>query len=98
MTGWVAAPACPPTSARATGEEIETAFAPSIAIGMSLARCTVYGMVCLHCKEAPRMARVRCTDVQVRPREFLDVTSVTHDEFQQFVPPVEAVCQAPMAA
>ena len=44
------------------------------------------------------MASVRCTDVQVRPTEFLDVTSVTRDECQQLVPPVEAVCQAPMAA
>jgi hypothetical protein len=44
------------------------------------------------------MARGRCTDVQARPREFLDVTSVTRDEFQQRVPPVEAVFQAPMAS
>jgi hypothetical protein len=44
------------------------------------------------------MASVRYTDVQARPREFLDVTSVTRDEFQQRVPPVEEVFQAPMAA
>ena len=44
------------------------------------------------------MASGRCTDVQARPTEFLDVTSVTRDEFQQLVPPVEAVFQAPMAA
>ena len=44
------------------------------------------------------MASGRCTDVQARPTAFLDVTSVTRDEFQQLVPPVEAVCQAPMAA
>ncbi len=44
------------------------------------------------------MASVRYTDVQARPTEFLDVTSVTRDAFQQLVPPVEAVCQAPMAA
>ena len=44
------------------------------------------------------MASVRCTDVQARPTEFLDVTSVTRDEFPQLVPPVEAVFQAPMAA
>jgi hypothetical protein len=30
--------------------------------------------------------------------EFLDVTSVTLDEFQQLVPPVEAAFQAHMAA
>ena len=44
------------------------------------------------------MASVRFIDVQARPTEFLDVTSVTRDEFQQPVPPVEAVFQAPMAA
>jgi hypothetical protein len=44
------------------------------------------------------MASGRFTDVQVRPTEFLDLTSVTRDEFQQLVPPVEAVFQAPMAA
>jgi hypothetical protein len=44
------------------------------------------------------MASGRCTDVQARPTAFLDLTSVTHDEFQQPVPPVEAVFQAPMAA
>jgi hypothetical protein len=43
------------------------------------------------------MASVRYTDVQARPTEFLDVTSVTRDEFQQLVPPVEAVFQALMA-
>jgi hypothetical protein len=44
------------------------------------------------------MASGRCTDVQARPTEFLELTSVTRDEFQQPVPPVEAVCQAPIAA
>ena len=44
------------------------------------------------------MASVRFTDVQVRPTEFLDLTSVTLDEFQQLVPPFEAAFQAHMAA
>src|SRR5205809_2809563 len=44
------------------------------------------------------MASVRFTDVQARPTEFLDVTSVTLDEFQQLVPPFEAAFQAHMAA
>jgi hypothetical protein len=35
--------------------------------------------------------------VQDRPTEFLDVTSLTLDEFQILVPPFEAVFQAPMA-
>jgi hypothetical protein len=44
------------------------------------------------------MASVRFTDVQARPTEFLDVTSVTLDEFQLLVPPFEAAFQAHMAA
>src|SRR3989442_11593420 len=44
------------------------------------------------------MASVQCTDVQARPTEFLDLTSLTLDEFQQLVPPFEAAFQAHMAA
>jgi len=44
------------------------------------------------------MARVRFTDVQSRPTEFLDFTSLTLEEFQQLVPPFEAVFHAHMAA
>jgi hypothetical protein len=44
------------------------------------------------------MASVRFSDVQARPTEFLDMTSLTLDEFQQLVPPFEAAFQAPMAA
>ena len=44
------------------------------------------------------MATVRFTDVQSRPTEFLDLTSLTLDEFQQLVPPFEAAFQAHMAA
>jgi len=44
------------------------------------------------------MAGLRFTDLQSRPTEFLDVTSVTLDEFQQLVPPFEAAFQARMAA
>src|SRR3989449_2168369 len=43
------------------------------------------------------MAGVRFTDLQSRPTEFLDFTSVTLDEFQQLVPPFEAAFQAHMA-
>ena len=55
-------------------------------------------MLCLHGKEAPRTASGRCTDVQARPTEFLDVTSLTLAEFQLLVPPFEAAFQAHMAA
>ena len=44
------------------------------------------------------MARLRFADVQSRPTEFLDLTSLTLDEFQQLVPPFEAAFQAHMAA
>src|SRR5712692_3871341 len=43
------------------------------------------------------MANLRFTDVQTRPTEFLDFTSLTLDEFQQLIPPFEAAFQAPMA-
>ena len=43
------------------------------------------------------MAHVQFTDVQDRPTEFLDVTSLTPDEFQQLVPPFEAAFQGHMA-
>jgi len=44
------------------------------------------------------MAGVRFADLQSRPTEFLDLTSVTLDEFQQLVPPFEAAFHARMAA
>src|SRR6266436_2234974 len=43
------------------------------------------------------MASVRFTDVQARPTEFLDLTSVTLDGFQLLVPPFEAAFQAHMS-
>jgi hypothetical protein len=44
------------------------------------------------------MAGLRFIDVQSRPTEFLDLTSLTLDEFQLLVPPFEAAFQAHMAA
>src|SRR5262249_59252261 len=44
------------------------------------------------------MASVRFIDVQARPTEFLDLTSLTLDEFQQLVPPFEAAFHTHMAA
>ena len=44
------------------------------------------------------MASVRFADVQSRPLEFLDFTSLTLDEFQQLIPSFEAAFQAHMAA
>ena len=39
------------------------------------------------------MAHVQFTDVQDHRTEFLEVTSLTLDEFQQLVPPFEAALQ-----
>src|SRR6266487_7137973 len=44
------------------------------------------------------MAGLRFTDLQSRPTEFLDLTSLTLEEFQQLVPPFEAALQAHRAA
>jgi hypothetical protein len=44
------------------------------------------------------MASVRFPDVQTRPTEFLDLTSLTLEAFQQLVPPCEAAFQAHLAA
>jgi hypothetical protein len=43
------------------------------------------------------MAGVRFAELQSRPMEFLDFTSVTLAEFQQLVPPFEVAFQARMA-
>ena len=43
------------------------------------------------------MAGLRFTELQSRPMEFLDFTSVTLDEFQQLVPLFEVAFQARMA-
>src|SRR5215213_10203127 len=59
---------------------------------------TIYGILRLSSQEAPRMAHLQYTDVQDRPTEFLDLTSLTLDEFRQLVPPFEAAFQAHMAA
>src|SRR5262249_2034911 len=44
------------------------------------------------------MAGLRFTELQSRPIEFLDFTSLTLDEFQHLVPPFETAFHARMAA
>jgi hypothetical protein len=44
------------------------------------------------------MARGQFTNVQAGPTEFLDLPSLTLDEFQLLVPPFEAAFQAHLAA
>ena len=43
------------------------------------------------------MGSLRFTDIQTRPTEVLDLTSLTLDEFQRLVPPFEAAFEAHMA-
>jgi hypothetical protein len=57
----------------------------------------IYGMLCLRRKEATAMGTLRFADLQSRPTEVLDVTSLTVEEFQPLVPPFEAAFQAHMA-
>src|SRR5215470_6380131 len=59
---------------------------------------TIYDILGRSDKEAPRMAHVHFTDVQDRPTEFLDLTSLTLAESHQLLPPFEAAFQAQMAA
>jgi Helix-turn-helix of DDE superfamily endonuclease len=54
-------------------------------------------MLGLQRKEATAMGTLRFTDLQSRPTEVLDLTSLTLDEFRQLVPPFEAAFQAHMA-
>src|SRR3989442_3152545 len=44
------------------------------------------------------MGSLQFTDVQSRPTEFLDFTSLTLEEFQTLVPPFETAFQAHLAA
>ena len=44
------------------------------------------------------MGNLRFIDIQTRPTEVLDLTSLTLEEFQQVVPPFAAAFQAHMAA
>jgi hypothetical protein len=48
-------------------------------------------------KEATTMGTLRFADLQTRPTELLDLTSLTVEELQPLVPPFEAAFQAYMA-
>src|SRR6266511_2432505 len=58
---------------------------------------SIYGMLSLQRKEATAMGTLRFADLQTRPTEVLDLTSLTVDELRQLVPPFEAAFQAHMA-
>ena len=48
-------------------------------------------------KRGHRHGQLTVTDLQTRPKEVLDLTSLTLDEFQRLVPPFESTFQAHMA-
>jgi hypothetical protein len=66
-------------------------------LDLSIEFISIYDMLCLQRKEATAMGHVRFTDLQTRPLEVLDLTSLTLDEFRRLVPPFEAAFQAQMA-
>ncbi|MBI3302720.1 MAG: transposase family protein [Deltaproteobacteria bacterium] len=57
---------------------------------------SIYGILRLQRKEAIAMGTLQFADVQTRPTEVLDLTSLTVKEFQELVPPFEAAFQAHM--
>jgi hypothetical protein len=66
--------------------------------GYSLEFISIYDILGLQRKEATAMGTLRFVDLQTRPTEVLDLTSLTLDEFRQLVPPFETTFQAHMAA
>src|SRR6267142_6671480 len=58
---------------------------------------SICGILCLRRKEATAMGSIRFIDIQTRPTEVLDLTSLTLDEFQQLVSPFEGAFTAHMA-
>jgi hypothetical protein len=66
-------------------------------VAMLLEFISIYDILCLQRKEAIAMGTLRFADLQTRPIELLDLTSLTVAEFQPLVPPFEAAYQAHMA-
>jgi Helix-turn-helix of DDE superfamily endonuclease len=54
--------------------------------------------LCRRPQEATAMGTLRFADLQTRPTEVLDLTSLTVDEFRQLVPPFETAFHAHMVA
>jgi hypothetical protein len=59
---------------------------------------SIYEIMRLRREEATAMGSLRFADVQTRPTELLDLTSLTLAEFQPLVPPFAAAFQAHLAA
>jgi hypothetical protein len=65
---------------------------------MPIELISIYGILCLRRKEAAAMGTLRFADIQTRPSEVLDFTSLPVEEFRAVVPPLATVFQAHMAA
>ena len=59
---------------------------------------SIYGILGLPREEAIAMGNLQFADVQTRPTEFLDLTSLTVKEFRELVLPFEAAFQAHMTS
>jgi hypothetical protein len=57
---------------------------------------SIYGMLGLRRKEVTAMGSLRVAELQTRPTEVLDLTTLIVDEFRQVVPPFEAAFQTHM--
>jgi hypothetical protein len=57
----------------------------------------IFGILGLQRKEATAMGTLWFADLQTRPTEVLDLTSLAVHELRQLVPPFEAAFQAHMA-
>jgi hypothetical protein len=84
------------SSAHATASLVDVPWT-ALANIMGIEVISICGILCLRRKEATVMGSLRFIDIQTRPTEVLDLTSLTLDEFQQLVPPFEAAFQAHMA-
>jgi hypothetical protein len=58
---------------------------------------SIYDILGLRRKEAAAMGALRFADLQTRPTEVLDLTSLTVNECAPLAPPFEAAFQAQMA-
>jgi hypothetical protein len=69
-----------------------------VVAGYILEFISIYDILGLQRKEATAMGALQFADLQARPTEVLDLTSLTVEEFRQLVPPFETAFQAHMAA
>jgi hypothetical protein len=67
-------------------------------MSQTLELISIYGILGLPREEAIAMGNLQFADVQTRPTEFLDLTSLTVKEFRELVLPFETAFQAHMTS